>query len=252
MPFTVSHAAAAWPLRASVPRLPLVPLVIGTLSPDFEYFYRLAPVGRTFHNLPGIVFFCLPVSLAVGLVFDRLVRPYASAVLPRTFQVAKAAGRPSLLVMVAAILLGAASHVVWDAFTHGDEAGVAYVPALLSPVELPGGGSAPWHRVLQHTSTAVGLAAIGGWMWRVQRRSSAAMREACRADLRSAAPTLLRISAVAVACATANGAVGWIERPYAGITRAAVGGMVGLVIAVVVLAMRHRGRARATPVSRRV
>jgi len=37
MPLTPSHAAAALLLRQFAPRLPLAALVIGSLSPDFEY-----------------------------------------------------------------------------------------------------------------------------------------------------------------------------------------------------------------------
>ena len=63
MPVTPAHAALALPLSRVAPALPLAPLVIGTLSPDFEYLLRLAPTGRFAHSLLGLVVFCVPVSL---------------------------------------------------------------------------------------------------------------------------------------------------------------------------------------------
>jgi hypothetical protein len=54
MPFTFAHPAAVLPLRRFCPdRLVWSALVIGTVSPDLEYFVRLAPSARWTCSLPA-------------------------------------------------------------------------------------------------------------------------------------------------------------------------------------------------------
>src|SRR3954465_14023561 len=79
MPFTLSHPAAILPLRKY---LPLSALLIGSMSPDFEYPLRLAAVSRFSHSLPAIFYFCLPVSLLLLLLFHRLIKRPALELLP--------------------------------------------------------------------------------------------------------------------------------------------------------------------------
>src|SRR5436190_16959079 len=142
MPLTPAHAAAAWPIVRLVPRLPISTVVIGALAPDFEYLVRLAPRGSFGHTPLGIALFCLPVSLVVGALFERLVRP--ALLLPA------ARVQPALLAAAGATL-GAVSHVAWDGFTHRGGWGVVMMPGLAGSV-----GGVAWYQVLQHASTLVG------------------------------------------------------------------------------------------------
>ena len=73
MPVTPGHAALALPLSRAAPALPLAPLVIGTLSPDFEYLLWLSPTGRFAHSLLGLVVFCVPVSLLAWGMWRAIV-----------------------------------------------------------------------------------------------------------------------------------------------------------------------------------
>src|SRR5262249_32104455 len=82
MPVTPAHTVAAWPLHKWLPALPLSALGIGPMAPDSEYFLRLAPVTRVAHTPTGLLFFCVPVSIAVWFVFRRLVRPALVDLLP--------------------------------------------------------------------------------------------------------------------------------------------------------------------------
>jgi len=61
MPLTLAHPAAVLPaVRFRRRGLPFVPLVIGSVTPDFEYFFKLEPTGHFSHTVPGVFLFCLP------------------------------------------------------------------------------------------------------------------------------------------------------------------------------------------------
>ena len=135
MPITPAHAAAAWPLHAVARRLPLAALVIGTFAPDLEYVLRLRPVGKFGHSPLGLVVFCIPVTLLLFWGWRGLVRPALAPLLPtglRRELEAPEPGRRTHLVPLAAIaaLLGAASHVFWDGFTHPTGWAVGLIPFL--------------------------------------------------------------------------------------------------------------------------
>lgn len=189
MPFTLAHPAAVLPLA----RGPLVPaaLVAGTLSPDVPYF---VPVPRsagswyepfvnatTTHTWPGALTVAVPTALALlalwwvvraplRVLVDRvdavdggLEHPGGPAV--HTHGSTTPADGPWARALCAAawvlvsVALGVLTHVAWDAFTHGDGVVVQHVAWLREPLV----GDVPAARVLQHTSTAVGLLALAAW-----------------------------------------------------------------------------------------
>jgi hypothetical protein len=66
------------------------------------------------------------------------------------------------------IVLGAATHLVWDGFTHGGYWGADLIPALRAPTPLLG---VPWFNVLQHVSTIAGGLVVLVWGAREARQS---------------------------------------------------------------------------------
>jgi hypothetical protein len=169
MPVTPAHAALALPLSRAIPALPLAPLVIGTLSPDFEYLLRLSPTGRFAHSLVGLVVFCVPVSLLAWAMWCAIMRPALARLLPsgmaatmsergRGASVAALAGLGAL-----AAHLGAFSHVTWDAFTHANGCAVAHLPVLREEASLGWPLGVRWYRVLQHASSVVGMTVVVAW-----------------------------------------------------------------------------------------
>ena len=122
MPFTISHAAAAIPFRRT--RLVLSALIVGTMAPDFEYFMHGRIIGRLSHNLQGAFEFCLPASLIVLAVFHWILKRPVVALLPNSVQ-RRIVFRDfdfwplsRFLLICASILIGIATHLVWDNFTH--------------------------------------------------------------------------------------------------------------------------------------
>jgi hypothetical protein len=209
MPLTPAHAAAAWPLHALLRGLPLDALVIGTLSPDFEYLFRLAPRARIGHSLAGVGLFCLPVSLAAWGLFRALVRPALVRLLPPALAVTVADPPPAPVLRVAvAILLGALSHVAWDGATHRDGWVVLLVPVLPASVGIAPLAGVRWYRVLQHASTVGGLAAVGVWIAGWLRAQPPAARRYHPAQWSRVATVAARLAGATALGALANGARG--------------------------------------------
>jgi hypothetical protein len=241
MPVTPAHAAAAWPLRRPFGRLPLSALVIGTLSPDFEYVLRLRPVGKFGHSPLGLVLFCVPATLVVWWGWRALVRPALVPLLPPGMQAAASApppGRRSDLVPLAIVgaLLGALTHVVWDGFTHPDGWGTALFPRLQGVVWE----RMPWYLLLQLVSSVVGVVAVALWIgvaW--LRHPRAARRFAPGQPARVAALALL-LALAAAACAWADGRLGSNAGDALG--RAAVGAEIGVAAGLAAYGLAARPR----------
>ena len=169
MPLTLAHAAAApvlwWLARR---RLVLSAVVVGAMSPDFEYLLRLAPQRTIGHTPLGVAVFCVPASLVVLAVWHRLVGPAFAPSLPGGW--GAAAGRPfrfgpaSRFVLVGvSAAAGAFSHIAWDAFTHGGPMVTRH--GLLSDPVWAGGPDG--YLVAWWVSSIVGVLVVAWWLVRL-------------------------------------------------------------------------------------
>ncbi|UFR05101.1 DUF4184 family protein [Streptomyces sp. Go40/10] len=186
MPFTLSHAAAVLPAirRDGGGRGRLVPavLVAGSCAPDMPYYAAgVLPGGMEFgtvtHAFTGVV--TVDVLIAWALVgLWLLVREPLLALLPPAWQGRPAAllrcGAPRARVRAASAgwwygsaVLGALTHVVWDAFTHHDRWGTRLVPAIGR--ERPGG--MPLFTWLQYGSSLAGAVVLAVFVVRALRRA---------------------------------------------------------------------------------
>lgn len=178
MPWTFAHPAAVLPLRSLCPRWLSWPgLVIGSLAPDLSYYVGAHAQWSAFcHTARGVVTLCLPVSLLLLLLVQRFCRPLTvllpaphREILRDQFRPPVRAAWPALMIAIVSILLGAASHLLWDSFTHAGRWGAALLPALNRPVFVALGQQVPLFNVLQHLSTAIGVAALAAVYWRAAR-----------------------------------------------------------------------------------
>jgi hypothetical protein len=165
MPFTAAHPAAVLPLRRWCPRyLSWSALVIGALTPDLESFLTLAPRSVYGATVAGSFYFCLPLGLALFLLFRQIVKRPAILLLPRGHRrrlwppdpATLRLDRDVLLRAGPSILLGAWSHQLWDSFTHAGR-GIAVFPFLATPLVLIGNYQLTGFRLLQHVSTLLGI-----------------------------------------------------------------------------------------------
>jgi membrane-bound metal-dependent hydrolase YbcI (DUF457 family) len=244
VPLTPSHAAAALLLRRIDPRLPISALVVGTLAPDFEYILRLAPRGGFAHSLVGVLLFCLPVSLVVWFAYDRIVRPAVTDLLPRPLAAELKNGTPAgLPAVAAALLLGALSHVTWDAFTHRTGFFVQHLAPLRARVlpELTAGP--PVYSFLQHGSTAVGAILLCLVTLRWIRGRPASARRYGPGEATRPVSVLVLVGLAAGAGAVLNGSRVLDRGAAPGLGYAAVGAMAASSIALLGYGWYARRRA---------
>ncbi len=165
MPFTFSHPAIVLPLTF-LPRqwFSLTGLVIGSLTPDFEYFLRMRIKSNYSHTVDGLIWFDLPLGLLLAFIFHNIVRNSLFDNLPTflksrflTFKQFDWNGhfKRNWFVVIISILTGAASHIFWDSFTHDHGYFVQTIPALQNSVDFLG-GHIPILKILQHSSTLLG------------------------------------------------------------------------------------------------
>jgi Domain of unknown function (DUF4184) len=128
MPFTFSHPALVLPSRYLPDRFySMTGLVIGSMTPDFEYFLRMTVGSIYSHTFWGIFYFDLPVGITLCFVFHNVVRDQLIDHLPvqlrerfwdlKTFDWNRNF-KTSWKIIFISLIVGAASHIFWDDFTH--------------------------------------------------------------------------------------------------------------------------------------
>lgn len=176
MPFTFSHPAIVLPL-ARLPKrwVSVTGLVVGSVTPDFEYFLKMHVGSIYSHTLKGLFWYDLPLGLLLAFVFHYLVRNSLFDNLPRTLITRLAPYRSfdwgahfkkHWGAVLFSLLVGAASHLFWDSFTHKRGFFVNLFPILKTPVRLGGIKFLPF-QTLQHLSTLVGGVVIAYTLYRM-------------------------------------------------------------------------------------
>lgn len=168
MPFTAAHPAIILPLLRSR-YFSATGLVIGSMSPDFEYFFKMSVNSEFSHTLGGLFYFDLPVTVVLALIFHRIIKKNLIRNLPSFFQsrfqdvyqldFVKYLNEHKLIFLISA-LAGAGSHIFWDSFTHNNTFFTNMLPFYKTTFIPYEGVRYPLFYALQHISTAIGLTAI--------------------------------------------------------------------------------------------
>lgn len=128
MPFTFSHPAIVLPLNFLLKkRASLTALVVGSIVPDFEYFFRLNHQSFYSHTWAGLFWFDVPAGVLLCFIYHSFIRDsfYAHAPLFLKRRMAPyhqlnwnrrfAAHWPQILFC---IFIAAFTHLVWDKILH--------------------------------------------------------------------------------------------------------------------------------------
>ncbi|HEY0957044.1 MAG TPA: DUF4184 family protein, partial [Roseateles sp.] len=179
MPWTFAHPAAILPLRRLCPRwLSLPALILGAMAPDMSYYVGMHGKWRAFCHTPeGILSACLPVCLLLLALLLRFALPL-TVLLPEPHRglvrsQLQPPSRPAwqtLAVVVLSVLIGAATHLLWDSFTHEGRWGAELLPELEEPLLYALDRQFQLTHLLQHLSTAVGVTALAVVYGRALRR----------------------------------------------------------------------------------
>ena len=161
MPFTPSHVAAVLPFRR-VAVLPFAALAAGSMSPDLPYFLPgLRFLGGWTHSLAGIVSLDVLFGLALWVLWRSVATSLHELVpsgirerwTPPGWRVA------AWWALPVAIVIGAATHVGWDEFTHAGRYATTHLAFLAASYPSPIGPLAGY-RYAQYASGAAGLVLI--------------------------------------------------------------------------------------------
>lgn len=165
MPFTFSHPAIVLPLaKYSGRHISLTGLIIGSMTPDFEYFFRMKIQSNFSHTISGLFYFDLPAGILLSFVFHNLIRNSLYDNLPKTFRSRLEAFKlfkwndyfkNHYFVVIISILIGAASHLLWDSFTHAQGYSVRNFSSLQDSFEIVG-HEIVIYKLLQHLSSLLG------------------------------------------------------------------------------------------------
>lgn len=174
MPFTFAHPAAVlWCARWHPTGVPFSAFVIGSMSPDFEYFLRLRMLSFYSHSALGILIFCIPVGLVIyglyrGAIAPALYRNLPCYIVDRLPEHTEHRGKGlrHLVLVSLAIAVGAVTHILWDGLTHGNGPFVLRWPGLETDVL-----GLPLYKFLQHGSTLAGFGIMAIWFHLRQPRS---------------------------------------------------------------------------------
>lgn len=164
MPWTFAHPAAVLPIRRYGPAgLSFPALVVGSLVPDAGYYLGQLNLATTAHTIGGLFAVCLPTGWVLLLTLCRLRGPL-SALLPQPHRqifaqglTLPAARSRHALMLILSLLLGAATHLAWDSFTHASGFMVEHIAVLRRPVFEVGARTMYVYSMLQHASTLGGL-----------------------------------------------------------------------------------------------
>lgn len=208
MPFTGSHPAAVVPFL----RTGLVPsaLVIGSMVPDLPYYLPLPVNWSATHSAAGVLGVDLVLGLVAFVVWQVLLAPVAVALAPESVRARLAPDLPvppahhvasvrAAALVVASLLVGAATHVVVDEFTHADRWGtdhIAWLAAQQGPLE--------GYRWLQYAGGLLGAALL---VWVVRRWWREASPAPGAQRIPALGPGAARVVIGAVVASTLAGAV---------------------------------------------
>jgi tetratricopeptide (TPR) repeat protein len=165
MPFTFAHPAILYPFIKYKNKLSITAFVIGSMVPDYEFFFQLKEVNKIGHGALGFFVFDLPLAYLFCYFFHNVLRNTFITNLPKYYQQKisqslsfnwNSYASQNKIVVFYSICIGIISHFVLDAFTHNYGTFVLGLPFLQKVVFILN-KSIPIYYLLQFLLSAIGL-----------------------------------------------------------------------------------------------
>ena len=173
MPFTFSHPAIVLPLLNRRKRIfSATGLIIGSIAPDFESFVHISARKVYSHTWGGMFWFDLPLALILCMLFHLVVRDPLIENLPGPLEDRFASYKnfnwiayfkKHFFVVIISLLIGIASHLLWDALTHLN---LHDPDSTLSVIKI---GHARLYIILQYSCSLIGLFIIAIYIYKMPR-----------------------------------------------------------------------------------
>ncbi len=161
MPFTFSHPAIVLPFNSIAKKyVSLTALIVGSITPDFEYFLRMKIQSIYSHTVWGNIWFNIPLGLIICFLFHNIIKKPFIDNSPLFVQQRLIFLRNSdwnnyakkhFLVVVLSLIIGGYSHILWDSFTHATGIFVHYL-GLNQYIFY----HIAFYKILQHFSSFIG------------------------------------------------------------------------------------------------
>lgn len=137
-------------------------MILGSMSPDFEYFLALEPRQTIGHTFKGLLVEAIPLSIIIIVLVHLCIRSFASH-LPsianldtRAYERIKLMdllSYKSWIVFLLSVVVGFYSHLFVDAFTHASGYFVQRYPTLQNEY----GVTIPLFQLLQYLLSLIGM-----------------------------------------------------------------------------------------------
>ena len=143
------------------------------MTPDLNYFRPFVLLGMDSHSFEGLIPFAVPFGVLSYWIFHVILKRPLLSLMPQ-FVASRLGTLPSSrrllpsvspIAVVASIIVGAATHIAWDACTHVGGGVVRTFPLLQTPVVTIHDYRIGVYKVLQYLSTVVGSLLIARWAW---------------------------------------------------------------------------------------
>ena len=165
MPLTFAHPAIVLPAKYLPERwVSMTALITGSITPDFEYFIRMKVESMYSHTRTGMLWFDLPLALLLTFMYHYIIRDSLICNLPVFLKrrLSRYMGfnwikyfKQNFFTVIICLLVGIASHIFWDGFTHPHGDFVKILPFLRGNITLSE-MHIPVYRLAQYISTIAG------------------------------------------------------------------------------------------------
>jgi len=203
------------------------------------------------HRVLGLFLFCVPAGALVYALYHALLRAAFVEWAPQAIGARMLPDREwppadftAVWTVLVSLLIGAASHLAWDAFTHANTAVVHHISILRASVTL-GARVVPLHKVLQHLSSLLGFLVLAAHAAAWFRRTEPVPPTGRRPGARQRHLVLAALAAALVA----GGTAGLLWRDAHSIERVLFNvvttGMAATAVAILLLCLGWKIRYRA-------
>ncbi|MBY3618363.1 DUF4184 family protein [Acinetobacter sp. CUI P1] len=169
MPFTFAHPIFALPFKYVKPKyFSATGLILGSMSPDFEYFIMLEPYQSIGHSIRGLLLQAIPLCVFLAVIFHSIVKESLVLHLPSNYNIDQRAyntlskwslNSKGCVVFILSVIIGFITHVFIDGFTHFNGYFVERYPLLRDLIIY----NFPLYKILQHSFSIFGLLMLT-WM----------------------------------------------------------------------------------------